>query len=186
MKIGIYGGSFNPIHIGHTSLAQSLVHQGLVDEVWLLVSPLNPLKQNAKGDIASYTHRLRMARIATSGIEGVRVSDFEKRLPVPSYTVHTLEALSKAYPQHQFSLVIGADNWMSFDKWYKAEEIKERYPILVYRRPGYEANDVECVDTPLFDISSTQIRNAISEGASTDGMISDRVREYIDSHHLYS
>ena len=110
MKIGIYGGSFNPIHKGHTELAASLVLQGLVDELWLLVSPLNPLKQGATSDIAEYEHRLNMARLATENIEGVKVSDFERHLPLPSYTITTLNELRKAYPEHEFVLVIGADN----------------------------------------------------------------------------
>ena len=109
MRIGIYGGSFNPIHKGHTELAASIVQQGLVDELWLLVSPLNPLKQGETSDIAEYEHRLSMARLATEDIEGVKVSDFEKNLPLPSYTITTLGELHKAYPEHEFVLVIGAE-----------------------------------------------------------------------------
>jgi len=185
MKIGIYGGSFNPIHIGHTSLAQYLVEQGVVDEVWLLVSPLNPLKQQSSSEIAPFEHRLMMAEIATVGMDGVRVSDFEKNLPIPSYTVNTLAALSDAYPEHQFCLVIGADNWLAFDRWYKGDEIVARYPIFIYRRPGYDLDDKRCIDAPLFDISSTQIRKAIQEKKSTDGLIDQRVAEYIIENELY-
>lgn len=185
MRIGIYGGSYNPIHRGHTELAQALVRQQLVDEVWLLVSPLNPLKQEDTSEIAPYAHRLRMAEIATEGIPGVRVSDFESHLPIPSYTVHTLAELEKAYPQHQFTLVIGADNWQRFGHWYQSDVIRARYPILVYRRPGYDV-DVEAVDTPLYDISSTQLREAIRNGGDTSQWLDGRVRAYIDEHGLYS
>lgn len=185
MKIGIYGGSYNPIHKGHTELARLLVEQGLVDEVWLLVSPLNPLKQDESREIAPYEHRLRMAELATEGLKGVRVSDFESRLPIPSYTVHTLAAMERAYPEHQFTLVIGADNWLRFDRWYKSEEIRARYPILVYRRPGYDI-DVETVDAPLYDISSTQLREAIRRGENTDEWLDEHVKKYILEHGLYA
>lgn len=184
MRIGIYGGSYNPIHTGHTQLAQSLVQQGLVDEVWLLVSPLNPLKQDESKEIAPYHHRLRMAELATEGMQGIRVSDFESRLPLPSYMVHTLAALEKAYPEDRFTLVIGADNWQRFGHWYKSEEIRARYPILVYQRPGYEL-DTATVSTPLYDISSTQLREAIRHGKDTGRWIDDRVKAYIIQHKLY-
>ena len=190
MTIGLYGGSFNPIHKGHTSLAQSLVDQGLVDEVWLLVSPLNPLKQTS-GDIAAYEHRLRMAELACKGHKGLRVSDLESHLPVPSYTITTLDALAATYPQHTFSLVIGADNWQGFNKWYKSDEIIARYPILVYNRPGYpldEANlppSVKVVNTPLYDISSTQIREAIKKGERPTDWLSPKVLRYISESRIY-
>ncbi len=190
MRIGLYGGSFNPIHKGHTSLAQSLVNQGLVDEVWLLVSPLNPLKQTS-GDIAAYEHRLRMAELACKGHKGLRVSDFESHLPIPSYTITTLDALAATYPQHTFSLVIGADNWDSFHRWYKADEIIANYTILVYNRPGYpldEANlppSVKVVNTPLYDISSTQIREAIKKGERPTDWLSPKVLRYISESIIY-
>ena len=190
MRIGLYGGSFNPIHKGHTSLAQSLVDQGLVDEVWLLVSPLNPLKQMS-GDIAAYEHRLRMAELACKGHKGLRVSDFESHLPVPSYTITTLDALAATYPQHTFSRVIGADTWDSFHRWYKADEIIANYTILVYNRPGYpldEANlppSVKVVNTPLYDISSTQIREAIKKGERPTDWLSPKVLRYISESKIY-
>ena len=190
MRIGLYGGSFNPIHKGHTSLAQSLVDQGLVDEVWLLVSPLNPLKQMS-GDIAAYEHRLRMAELACKGHKGLRVSDFESHLPIPSYTITTLDALAATYPQHTFCLVIGADNWDSFHRWYKADEIIANYTILVYNRPGYpldEANlppSVKVVNTPLYDISSTQIREAIKKGERPTDWLSPKVLRYISESRIY-
>ncbi|MBQ0024095.1 MAG: nicotinate-nucleotide adenylyltransferase, partial [Prevotellaceae bacterium] len=185
MRIGIYGGSFNPVHKGHTNLAASLVRQKLVDEVWLLVSPLNPLKQSAASDIAAYEHRLRMAELATESAEGVKVSDFENHLPIPSYMVNTLGELQMAYPEHEFVLVIGADNWQSFPRWYHADEIIATYPILVYRRPGCEIDEdtlppsVRMATTPLYDISSTQIRHSVQEGATLTQWLDERVAEYI-------
>lgn len=192
MRIGIYGGSFNPIHKGHTELAASIVQQGLVDELWLLVSPLNPLKQGETSDIAEYEHRLSMARLATEDIEGVKVSDFEKNLPLPSYTITTLGELHKAYPEHEFVLVIGADNWKRFPRWYHAQEIIDTYSILIYRRPGCEMDEtllppsVQVVDTPLYDISSTEIRESVKKGRMPLKWVDRKVATYIRVHHLYS
>ena len=171
-------------------MAQSLVDQGLVDEVWLLVSPLNPLKQTS-GDIAAYEHRLRMAELACKGHKGLRVSDFESHLPIPSYTITTLDAIATTYPQHTFCLVVGADNWDSFHRWYKADEIIANYTILVYNRPGYpldEANlppSVKVVNTPLYDISSTQIREAIKKGERPTDWLSPKVLRYISESRIY-
>ena len=192
MRIGIYGGSFNPIHKGHTELEASIVQQGLVDELWLLVSPLNPLKQGETSDIAEYEHRLSMARLATEDIEGVKVSDFEKNLPLPSYTITTLGELHKAYPEHEFVLVIGADNWERFPRWYHAQEIIDTYSILIYRRPGCEMDEtllplsVQVVDTPLYDISSTEIRESVKKGRMPLKWVDRKVATYISVHHLYS
>ena len=191
MKIGIYGGSFNPIHKGHTELAASIVQQGLVDELWLLVSPLNPLKQESASGIAEYEHRINMARLATEHIEGVKVSDFERFLPLPSYTVTTLHELHKAYPEHEFVLIIGADNWERFPRWYHAQEIIETYTILIYRRPGYEIDEtalppsVQLVYAPLYDISSTEIRETAKEGKMMRKWVNEKVAEYIERHQLY-
>lgn len=191
MRIGIYGGSFNPIHKGHTELAASIVQQSLVDELWLLVSPMNPLKQDTNNDIEEYEHRLNMARLATENIEGVKVSDFERHLPLPSYTITTLDELHKAYPEHEFVLIIGADNWDRFPRWYHAQEIIETYSILVYRRPGCEIDEaslppsVQVVETPLYDISSTQIRESVRQGHIMNHWLNEKVVAYINQHHCY-
>lgn len=191
MRIGIYGGSFNPIHQGHTRLAQAMVSQGIVDELWLLVSPLNPLKQGVSADIAEYEHRLNMALLATEGVDGVKVSDFERHLPIPSYTINTLHELSKAYPQHDFSLFIGADNWERFPRWYHAEEIIDTYIIYIYRRTGSTIDaaslppTVHLVNTPMYDISSTQIRDAIQKGKDVTMWIYHKVYNYIKTNGLY-
>lgn len=192
MRIGIYGGSFNPIHKGHTNLAQAMVAQGVVDELWLLVSPLNPLKLGVSMDIADYEHRLNMAFLAVEGFDGVKASDFERHLPIPSYTINTLHELSNAYPQHQFSLVIGADNWERFPHWYHADEIIYTYNIYIYRRPNTIIDEtslpatVQMVDTPLYDISSTQIREAIKKGKDVIDWIDDKVYNYIKTNGLYT
>ena len=199
MRIGIYGGTFNPIHRGHTALAKSLVRQGLVDEVWLMVSPQNPLKDN---DAASYADRFAMAQIATKYIKGVIASDFENHLPIPSYTITTLNSLKKTYPQHTFSLVIGADNWQRFSQWYKADEILAQFPILIFQRPGTPlptpnsqrppTNDqrlsttIQTVNTPLYDISSTEIRRRVLANEPLTNLVNKKVERYIYSHSLYN
>ena len=185
MRIAIYGGTFNPIHIGHTSLAEALIEQDLVDEVWMMVSPQNPHKDN---NAAEYADRIAMAELAIQQISGVKICDFEHHLPSPSYTHTTLTELSKAYPNHHFTLVIGADNWKNFTRWYRAADIMQSYPILIYNRPDCEISlegipldaSIRVVDTPLYNISSTEIRNH-----KKLNMISPDVFSYIKAHHLY-
>lgn len=169
IRTGIYGGSFNPIHTGHLTLGKLLCEQGLVDELWFLVSPLNPFKQ-ATNDLLDDQARLQLVQLAVRNEPQLQVSDFEMHLPRPSYMVHTLEKLRETYPDREFILVIGADNWLRFDQWYESEEILNHHLILVYPRPGFEIDSstlpdgVTLVDTPLIDISSTQIRNGIARG----------------------
>ena len=129
IKTGLFGGSFNPIHNGHISLARQLLEKAGLDEVWLMVSPQNPLKQSA--DLLDDEHRLRMARLAVEQVEGIVVSDYEMHLPRPSYTWNTLEGLRRDYPDREFVLMIGGDNWQLFDRWYHAEDIKANYKIVV-------------------------------------------------------
>lgn len=168
MTTGIFGGSFNPIHTGHTRLGEWLVRKGFVDELWFLVSPLNPFKQT-RTDLLDDAARVRLARLAVEGKPGLCVSDFEMHLPRPSYMVRTLEELRKAYPERDFCLIIGADNWERFPQWKDSEEILRRHRVLVYPRPGCPLSPtaergVHFVPSPLFDISSTQIRQAIATG----------------------
>lgn len=192
MRIGIFGGSFNPIHLGHIALAQAVVEQQFVDEVWLLVSPLNPLKVNKT--LLPEKDRLRLAEKALKGTEGVKASDFEFHLERPSYTWKTLEALETAYPEHTFSLIIGGDNWAIFDRWVKAELMRARYYIYVYPREGSPIlPDSEgrmpsaVIDAPLYPFSSTDIRNAIANGAP-DEVLATMLPEAIieDCRRLYS
>lgn len=168
MKIGIYSGSFNPIHIGHLALANYLCEYQGLDEVWFLVSPHNPLKK--EHELMDDVLRLRLVQLAVAGYPKFRASDFEFSLPRPSYTVHTLDALKHHYPQHQFSLIIGSDNWHYFSRWYEAERILAENNLIVYPRPGYPVQEaalpprVTLADTPLLEISSTFIREALQQG----------------------
>ena len=166
MKVtGIYGGSFNPIHDGHVRLAKALAESSLVDEMWLLVSPQNPFKKNQK--LLDDDARLQMAKLAVRGIPNLMVSDYEFHLPRPSYMVNTLAHLRQDFPEREFVLIIGADNWERFPMWYKSEEILAHHRLIVYPRPGFELKDIPAdvtiADTPLIDISSTEIRAQIKD-----------------------
>lgn len=189
MRIGIYGGSFNPVHNGHIALAQFILAQGVVDEIWMLPSPRNPLK--SESELAEDFHRRRMLEIALKSIRGVEVCLIEDKLPRPSYTIRTLEALSAAYPEHTFYLIIGADNWAVFPRWHEWERILEEYRILVYPRPGYEATviashpHVMLLDAPLHECSSTEVRSCIKNGGSYRDKIPAKVAEYIERNDLY-
>lgn len=173
--IGIYGGSFNPIHMGHITLARQILREGLLDEVWLLVSPQNPLKSPAH--LLPDEIRLEMTRRAVSEEEGLSVSDIEFHLPKPSYTWNTLQALRKRYPEVEWALLIGSDNWDLFHQWYRHEDILREYRVIIYPRkgttiePGTLPPHASMAPTPLIDISSTEIRKRVSEGASIHGMI---------------
>ena len=175
MLVAIYGGSFNPLHYGHTGLAAWVAAHTAVDEVWLMVTPNNPLK--AGNILADEQERLQAARKeierlqaehTIKGIARVRVSDFEFGLPRPSYTANTLRHLQEAYPQHRFALLIGQDNWAIRHQWREWSYIQANYPIYVYPRgkEGFgEIGDEDNLgeihllsDAPLFDISSTQLR----------------------------
>ena len=176
IRTGIFGGSFNPIHNGHISLALQLKERAGLDEVWLMVSPQNPLKQS--GDLLADDLRLHMARLAVEGVEGITVSDYEMHLPRPSYTWNTLEALSTDYPERQFVLMIGGDNWAIFDRWYHADDIRRKYEIIVYTRtPG---------DPGFIDLSSTAVRERIRQGKSIRSMVPRAVADFIKQHGLYA
>ena len=170
-RTGIYGGSFNPIHLGHVSLAKALAESSLVDEMWLLVSPQNPFKANA--NLLDDETRLRLARLAVSDVPGVEVCDREFFLPRPSYMFNTLTALSREHPDREFVLVIGADNWERFPDWYRSSDILAAYRVIIYPRPGFVLPDVPkgitIADTPLLDISSTAIRRRIANDPDYDG-----------------
>ena len=174
-RTGIYGGSFNPIHNGHIAIARAMVELAGLDEVWLMVSPQNPLKQ-ASG-LLDDAMRLDMARRAVEGITGVKACDYEFTLPRPSYMWNTLQSLSRDYPDREFTLLIGADNWAVFDRWYRASDIIAHYPICIYPRRGYDIDapglpqGVRLVDTGLFDVSSTMVRERIKEGGDVSGLI---------------
>lgn len=189
MRIGIFSGSFNPVHYGHIGLADFIVQSELVDEVWLIRSPLNPLKK-AEG-MMSNDVRLRLLEEAIEGHKGLRVSTIEDELPVPNYTITTLRTLQERYPEHEFHLIIGADNWLIFPKWREWETILRDFHLIVYPRPGYTLTEISSeefptvtvVDAPQFNISSTEIRKGLSPALPTrEGEIKSDTKT--DSPHI--
>ena len=181
IRTGIFGGSFNPIHNGHISLARQLREKAGLDEVWLMVSPQNPLKATA--DLLDDESRMEMARLAVAGEEGIIASDYEMHLPKPSYTWNTLQALKQDYPDREFVLMIGGDNWQLFDKWYRADDIRHEFQIIVYPRRGSEGG-IDGLE--LIDISSTEIRERIKAGKGIKQLVPKAVAEYINEHNLYA
>ena len=188
IKTGIYGGSFNPIHLGHVCLAKALADSGLVDEMWLVVSPQNPFKVDEH--LLNDEKRLHLARLAVADVPGVEVCDREFYLPRPSYMYNTLQLLSSEHPDREFVLVIGADNWERFPNWYRSQDILSAYRVIIYPRPGYTLQDipqnVTVADTPLLDISSTEIRHRIATDPNYDGEgLCSAVWEEIKQEGLY-
>jgi len=190
MQIAIFSGSFNPIHLGHQKLAEYLLDKNFVDEVWFVVSPLNPLKDQ----VQQFDKRVRMdmVLVAVGNNNRMRVSDVEFAMPVPSYTIDTLKKLTELYPQHQFSLMIGSDNAVIFDQWKDYRQILDTYPVWVYPRKGYDFSTVasqypqmQLLDTPLYDISSTQIREMLRKGEDVSAWLHPEVMEYIGEKRVY-
>lgn len=180
IRTALFGGSFNPIHLGHTGVAQCVTQQGWADEVWLMVSPHNPLKR--RGALFDEEMRYRWTELAVRSMPKIEASRFEFALPRPSYTYDTLAAIERAYPDRTFSLIIGADNWHIFDHWAHHDEILLHHPIIIYPREGFPIDttnlppSVHLIDAPLFPYSSTEIRERLHKGEPTDGMLADKVR----------
>ena len=178
MKIGIFGGSFNPIHTGHVALAQAVLKQCELDEVWLMVSPLNPLKRN-DSDLLDDSLRYQLARKALEGINGVKACDYEFRLPKPSYTWNTLQQLSKDFPDHRFCLLIGGDNWAHFERWRHWKDILRHYDVIVYPRDEFAGT----IDLPLINVSSTEIRQKVRAGERISGLGPECVETLVEQYY---
>ena len=191
MRIGIFGGSFDPIHTGHAIVAQYIISSGAVDRLWFMVSPVNPLKADKVRQVAD-TDRLRMVEMVSRPMEGVETSAFEFSMPKPSYTVDTLNALQEKFPNDEFCLIIGGDNWEVFGKWRNSKEILAKYHVFVYPRLGYKVDipnelkdRVTLIDAPVIELSSTQIRERLAKGQSVRYYVPDKVLDYIERKHLY-
>jgi nicotinate-nucleotide adenylyltransferase len=188
MKIALYFGSFNPIHHGHLIIANHIVNTGIVDEVWLVVSPQNPFKNSSV--LLNENHRLHLVQLAVEGEPKLRASNIEFKLPKPSYTVNTLSYLGEKYPSHQFSILLGSDGFQNINKWHNAPVILKNYPLLVYKRPGFEITEtfganVNILEAPLLQISSTHIRKLIKESKSIRYLVPDVVAEEIARQYYY-
>lgn len=189
MKTGLFFGSFNPIHIGHLIIANYMASFTNLKEVWLVVSPHNPLK--LKSGLANVYDRLEMTRLATENSPQIQVSDIELKLPQPSYTIDTLTHLHEKYPGKEFALIMGADNLASLKKWKNYELLLANYEIFVYPRPGFDTTEWEAhpsitlTSTPEMEISSTFIRKAIKDKKSIQFFVPDQVLAFIESKALY-
>lgn len=186
--IGILGGSFNPVHMGHLMLASYLVQWGYVDKVWLLLSPRNPLKE--PGELLPDMKRLAMLSIAIKGSTDLDICDIELSMPRPCFTIDTLRLLSERYPEQRFKLIIGSDNWRIFDQWRSPQRILDDFGVIVYPRPGYPiVNEhtlgMEVVTAPMVHISSTFIRTAIAKGRNVNYFLPPGVYKYIVDNKLY-
>ena len=197
MRVGIFSGSFNPVHRGHIALAEWFAREGVVDAVWMVRSPLNPLKAAEASLLASDDDRLAMLRLAVEGHARLSVSTVEDDMPRPSYSILTLRRLREEWPEHEFSLIIGSDNWQRFRRWRSWEDILREFRVVVYPREGCpveegptdfpEAKEVViAAGAPTYEISSTAIRSALPEAPDEAArMLSPRVLEYILRHGLY-
>lgn len=191
MKIGIFGGTFDPIHTGHAILLNHISQYCGFDEVWVMVARKNPLKHNRIS--ASDSDRLKMAQVVANKFQNVKVSDFELGLPIPSYTIDTLTALRESFPKHDFSIIIGGDSWNDFILWKDYRRIIEEFGVSVYRRGGIESKQIdegdlkvrELTDTPIVEISSSLIRKMVKEGKNISFLVPSEVESYIKQNNLY-
>lgn len=188
-KVGLFFGSFNPIHVGHLIIANYMANYTDLEEVWFVVSPQNPFKE--KKSLGNMYDRLEMVNLAIEGEDKLRASDIEFALPKPSYTIDTLAHLSERYPQYDFCLIMGEDNLKGLPKWKNVDVILRDYSILVYPRPGYESGElrdhpsVRMTDTPQMELSSTFLREALKNNKSIRFYTPDSVIDFIDKKGLY-
>ena len=189
-KIGLFFGTFDPIHNGHLRIAKYITEEKLADKVWLVVTPKNPIKAGSK--ISSFNHRFNMAKIATENYDNIIPSDLEVNLKKPNYTIDTLEYISNKLKDIEFSLIIGEDNYKIFDTWKDYKKIINKYKIFIYPRKGTLNENLHLINEntmyiggPRIDLSSTNIRKIVSNNSDPKDLISNKVMEYINSNKLY-
>jgi nicotinate-nucleotide adenylyltransferase len=189
MEIGLYFGSFNPIHHGHLIIANHVYQHTGLQQIWFVVTPQNPFKQNHQ--LLNEYQRLHLVQVAIEGEDHLRASDIEFKLPKPSYTIDTLTYLREKYPQHQFSLILGGDSFQNLPKWKNGDIILRDYPLYIYQRPGFgiatpeNAKQITILDAPLLELSSTRIRQAIKEKKSIRYLVPDSVAQEIEQNNYY-
>jgi nicotinate-nucleotide adenylyltransferase len=188
MKIGLYFGSFNPVHVAHLIIANHMLNETDIEKVWFIVSPQNPFKTES-GLLNEY-HRLHLVRLATEEDNRIRASDIEFGLPKPSYTTATLAYLAEKHPEHEFCIIMGSDSFQNLHKWKNYEVIVKNYPVYVYIRPGFEINNsigakLHKLDAPLLQLSATLIRKYIKEGKSVRYMVTEKVLDEIEKGGYY-
>ncbi len=189
MKVGLFFGSFNPVHIGHIVLANYMAEYTDLQQIWFVVSPHNPHKE--KSSLLNGHQRLHMVNLATETHPAFRSCNIEFSLSQPSYTVNTLVHLKEKYPQHAFALIMGADNLQTFHKWKNHEEILKRHQLYIYPRPGFDTSSynkhpqVKVTQAPLMEVSSTFIRQAIRDKKNVSGFMPQTVWQYLREMHFY-
>ena len=182
MKIGLYFGSFNPVHVGHLIIVNHILNESELEMIWFIVSPLNPFKDSH--NLMNEYDRLHLVKKAIEEDPRLKASDIEFSLPKPSYTVHTLAYLKEKYPDHSFSIIMGSDSFQNLGKWKNPETLIENYPIIIYKRPGFDVNNklnanITIMDAPLLEISSTHIRRLIKAGKSIKYLVPSNIEEEI-------
>jgi nicotinate-nucleotide adenylyltransferase len=188
MKIGLYFGSFNPVHVGHLIIASHVANHTDLDQVWFVVSPQNPFK--SPGRLLNEYNRLHMIKSAIDGEKKLRASSVEFKLPRPSYTVDTLAYLAEKHPEHRFSLVMGSDGFQNIDKWKNYSVILKNHSVYIYLRPGFDIGQTHgatlvTLNGPLLEISSTRIRELVREKKSIRYLVPDCVKEEIEGNGYY-
>ena len=188
MNIGLYFGSFNPIHIGHLIIANHVLNETSLEKIWFIVSPQNPLKKS--NSLLNEFDRLHLVRLAVQDDNRIKCSDIEFSLSKPSYTTNTLAFLSEKYPEHKFSIIMGSDSYQNLDKWKNFETIVSNYSIYVYKREGHEINkfwggEPVILNAPLIQVSATQIRDHIKNSKSIRYLVPEIVREEIETRKFY-
>lgn len=189
MKVGLFFGSFNPIHIGHLIIGNYVREHSDLDQIWFVVSPQNPFKK--KSTLLNDYDRLHLVELAIEGNDNFRASNIEFSLPQPSYTIDTLTFLKDKHPENEFSLIMGSDNLLTIDKWKNYEALLKYYRLLVYQRPGFDSvkdfkGKIQVLkDVPLLNISSSKIRMMIKDGHSIKYLVTEPVAQYIKEMNLY-
>jgi len=183
MKIGLFFGSFNPIHVGHLIIANHILNNGFTEKIWFIVSPQNPLKE--KTTLLRDYDRLYLVKTATEDDFRIKVSDIEFHLPQPSYTINTLTYLTEKYPNDEFLIIMGGDSFQNLNRWKNYEILIDQYEIIVYRRIGFDVTNnlnakIKIVEAPFLDITATEIRELIKSGKSIRYMVPDKVRDEIE------
>ena len=188
MKIGLFFGSFNPIHHGHLMVASFIANHTDLQQVWLVVSPQNPHK--TQSSLLNEYDRLHLAQLAIEDDDQIKVSDIEFKLPKPSYTIDTLTYLEEKYPQHQFYVIMGSDSFQNLPKWKNFEALVKNYQFVVYRRPGFEITekygaDVTYLEAPMLELSATLIRNNCKDGITIRYLVPEGVRLEIERNNYF-
>ena len=188
MKIGLFFGSFNPIHHGHLMVASFIANHTDLQQVWLVVSPQNPHK--TQSSLLNEYDRLHLAQLAIEDDAQIKVSDIEFKLPKPSYTIDTLTYLEEKYPQHQFYVIMGSDSFQNLPKWKNFEALVKNYQFIVYRRPGFEITekygaDVTYLEAPMLELSATLIRNNCKDGITIRYLVPEDVRLEIERNNYF-